>query len=233
MKLNEEKLEKVSDEFKQLTTRYIAKHGPLVRTFLNNIELCRATRQNYFNTFTGNSLRRLLTNIETLSKDLPNEVPELNERFQVLRLLSKIQDYGKPQFLTSEEIKELKTLINELEQKMKSELMRNSAATPKWHMLLKRIPLLLDKYNSYAYFTEQAVEAVHQRIKELRKKICVNDEKIIHERLLKDYWVDNVLNDLTDGNEDYTKFENDESIEEIIVDEPTTSKQPMSTASNF
>uniref|UniRef100_A0A914CWP0 Uncharacterized protein n=1 Tax=Acrobeloides nanus TaxID=290746 RepID=A0A914CWP0_9BILA len=97
-------------------------------------------------------------------------------------------------------------------------------------MLLKRIPLLLDKYNSYAYFTEQAVEAVHQRIKELRKKICVNDEKIIHERLLKDYWIDNVLNDLTDGNEDYTKFENDESIEEIIVDEPTTSKQPMSTA---
>jgi hypothetical protein len=156
-------------------------------------------------TYTGNHLKKLLANIDVVVSDLPKENPEISERVEALKLLSRIQDFGKPQFLTQTEIADLKSLIQELKQKMtSSEVLKKSSATPKWHLLLKRFTQYLDKYNSYAYFNEQPIEAIHSRLKQLRKKFCVYDEKLIQERLMKYQWFENTLNDLQEDYEDYT-----------------------------
>uniref|UniRef100_A0AC35GBR4 Uncharacterized protein n=1 Tax=Panagrolaimus sp. PS1159 TaxID=55785 RepID=A0AC35GBR4_9BILA len=191
--------EKLNNEFyKNMAPEKESKYVKVLESIFKGFG---ATKQMYFQEYTGNHIRLIVKNAGKIFEKLID--PETkrnigNEKIRAccvaLDILKRIQDKTEARLLEESEIDEVEKQIDLYRGHMQKHF-PNLSICHKNHKLLRHVAPYAKKWKTIGFFTEAPIEHQHKINKDRLRLIATNDEFKKCEFLLKSSWEKNFIVD--------------------------------------
>lgn len=164
---------------------------------LDNVyEKLGASKKPWFQQFTGNHFRLLLTGDGPARITAVVKASKHFDAFhKLLTLLGQLQGYAKASFLEQADIDEFGVLANNYFNAFRTAFPTQSI-TSKHHWLVTHVPQFMQRWKFWGLMSEQPIEAMHHQLNKDEKRLCsMKKRSLIVPKMMRLCWLKNTLFD--------------------------------------
>uniref|UniRef100_A0AC35TV25 DUF4200 domain-containing protein n=1 Tax=Rhabditophanes sp. KR3021 TaxID=114890 RepID=A0AC35TV25_9BILA len=132
----------------------------------NNLRKAEASASEYWQTFSGENISKILDKYDSLFVDLNLELedlPMLSAYEMIFKTLKNVKDLAVARELNEEELTKARKAIKSFKIAISKKLLRIKVQS-KAHLLISHMPDQLQRFKSMSYFSEQAIESLHASV---------------------------------------------------------------------
>uniref|UniRef100_A0AC34QFI4 Uncharacterized protein n=1 Tax=Panagrolaimus sp. JU765 TaxID=591449 RepID=A0AC34QFI4_9BILA len=162
LKKLEDQIGKLNDSYQKEVLKSYA--GPNMDELNNIFRTMRVTRQLYFHTFTGNHMRKILTQTNFLESLEANKIDErVQQIVTALKFLGKIQTCTTAEFFENGDVTRLEKALDDFKNHLMA-YFKEESVYPKLHILWHHFLDFAKDFSTIGFFTEQGVESTHHNV---------------------------------------------------------------------